>query len=272
MTLPLLLPAPIDAELPVRSPEDVKAQWPPNVRSREAAPVRDALAEALAEAFYAYQGAASYAAAQSDATRATDQYLASFASEVGIYPQAGEGDEALRDRLFTTPAVVTPQAILAAVNGILALYTTATAELCESILDAWYVWDGDVNNVCHSFIGDGTFDCTPLYVDRRYDVRPNRSPTGAVCFKDRVGRLFVVRVPNVGATASLATYAQDAAGDFPEAVMYVGDGTSTTGYGASYVFPSGDAEEAVYAAIANVVDRLAGHGVRWDLLVDPKLA
>jgi hypothetical protein len=272
MTLPLLLPAPIDAELPVRSPEDVKAQWPPNVRNPEDAPVRDALAEALAEAFYAYQGHASYAAAQSDATRATDQYLASSAAEVGIYPQVGESDEALRDRLFTTPAVVTPQAILAAVNGILALYTTGRAELCESILDAWYVFDGNLSNVCHSFVGDGTYDCTPLYIDRRYDVRPNRSPTGAVLFKDRAGRLFVLRVPDIGATASLAAYAQDAAGDFPEAVMYVGDGTSSTGWGASYVFTSGDAEEAVYAAIANVVDRLAGHGVRWDMLIDPKLA
>lgn len=271
MSIPLTLPSPIDGDVPIRTPADVVALWPPEVRRAETAPKRDAMAEALTEAFLQYQHAASYAAAQSDPTRATDEYLASFAVEVGIFPQENEDDEAIRDRLFATPDVVTPAAILDTANAALAPYTDGEAQLCESILDAWYVFDDDTANVCHSFVGDGTYDCVPLYVDRRYEHRPGRSPTGALAFNDREGRMFVLRIPDVGAAASLAAYAQDSAGDSAEAVMYVGDGTSTTGYGASYAFTSAAAEQAVYTAVANAMDRIAGHGVRWELWVDPKL-
>jgi hypothetical protein len=271
MTLPLLLPAPIDAELPVRSADDVRAQWPPNVRNRENAPVRDALAEAFAEAFYAYQAHASYAAAQSDPARATDQYVASFAVEVGIYPQEGEADDALRDRLFTVPAVVTPAAILGIANDVLGRYTTAQAQLCESVLDRWYVFAGDPAEANHSFVTDGTASVTPLYIGRRYDVRPQRSPTGALPFPDHQGRLFVLRVPDIGAAAQYSTYADDGTTGDTSLGMFVSDGDLGNLFGQSTLFAGMQSALSAYQQIANAIDRILGQGVRWVLWVDEKL-
>lgn len=272
MPLPVPVGTPIDGEVPIRSADDVLALWPETVRRSEVAPVRDALAEGMADMFVAYQGASSYAAAQSDATRATDQYLEMHASDVGVYPQDGESTDELRDRLFTTPDVVTPSAILAIANTILSRYTTAEAQLCESILDRWFVFDGVTSNICHSYVTDGTGSVTPGYPRRRYDVRPQRSPTGALPFADHVGRLFILRAPDIGAAADRSTYIDNGTdNEAPPMGMFVSDGDPGNAYGQSFLYVGLQTAQSAYQQIANSVNQIAGHGVRWVLWVDPKL-
>lgn len=268
----MTLPVPIDGALPIQGASDVLALWPETIRRSEAAPVRDAMAEAMADMFGAYQGASSYAAAQSDPTRATDQYLEIHTTDVGIFPQEGETSDELRERLFATPEVVTPTAILTIVNTVLARYTTAKAQLCESVLDRWFVFDGDPANACHSFVSDGTASVTPVYPRRRYAVRPQRSPTGALPFADHVGRMFILRVPDIGAATSRSTFIDDGTdnGSTPRG-MFVTDGDQANLYGRSFLFTGLQTALSAYQQIANSIQQIAGHGVRWALWVDPKL-
>ena len=44
----MTLPVPIDGALPIQGASDVLALWPETIRRSEAAPVRDAMAEAMA--------------------------------------------------------------------------------------------------------------------------------------------------------------------------------------------------------------------------------
>lgn len=268
----MTLPIPIDGALPIRDAADVLALWPETVQRSEDAPVRDALAESMADMFGAYQASASYAAAQSDPTRATDQYLEIHATDVGIFPQDGETGDELRDRLFTTPDVVTPSAILAVANAVLARYTTALAQLSESVLDRWFVFDGVPANACHSFVTDGTASVTPVYPRRRYDFRPQRSPTGALPFANHVGRMFILRVPDIGAATSRSTYVDDGTdnGTTPRG-MFVSDGNVANLHGQSFFYTGLQTALSAYQQIANSVQQIAGHGVRFVLWVDPKL-
>lgn len=272
--MPLSIPvgSPIDGEGPIRSADDVLGLWPETVRRAETAPVRDALAEGMADMFGAYQSASSYAAAQSDATRATDQYLEIHAAGVGVYPQEGETSDELRERLFATPDVVTPAAILTVTNTVLSRYTDAQAQLSESILDRWFVFDGAVDNVCHSYVTDGTGSVTPDYPRRRYNVRPQRSPTGALPFPDHVGRMFILRVPDIGAAVSRSTYIDDGTdnGTTPRG-MFLSDGNVANTSGQSFLSTGLQTAQSAYQQIANSVGQIAGHGVRWVLWVDPKL-
>ena len=264
------LPTPIDGALPVSGAPDVL--WPETVRRSEDSPVRDALAESMADMFGAHQGASSYAAAQSDPTRATEQYLEIHTSDVGIFPQDGETSDELRERLFATPEVVTPNAILTIANAVLSRYTTAKAQICESVLDRWFVFDGDPASTCHSFVTDGTASVTPAYPLRRYAYRPQRSPTGALPFADHVGRMFILRVPDIGAATSRSTFADDGTdnGATPRG-MFVTDGNPANLYGRSFLFSGLQTALSAYQQIANSIQQIAGHGVRWVLWVDPKL-
>lgn len=271
MPLPIVLPVPIDGDVPVREAADVAKHWPPEVRRSEVAPVRDALAEGMAAAFVAYEGASSYAAAQSDPTRATGQYLEVHATEVRVFPQEGETTEELRERLFATPEVVTPNAILAAANQVVSRYTEAKAQLCESILDRWFVTDGDPNGEVHSYVTDGTASVEPDYPDRRYPYRPQRSPTGALPFSDHEGRLFILRVPQIGAVVGSQTYVDDGSGGSEKHGFFITDGALAGNAYQAFIYPGLAEAVSAYQQIANSVDRLTGHGVRWVLWVDPKL-
>ncbi|MGH7298102.1 MAG: hypothetical protein ACRELB_24395, partial [Polyangiaceae bacterium] len=97
---------------------DVLAVLPAFVRQSDTAPVRDALAAALACILVRYRELSAYSAQQCDITRATGIYLESLCNEHGVYKQDGENDDALRARALTTPNLVTPQAILAAANAV----------------------------------------------------------------------------------------------------------------------------------------------------------
>lgn len=268
--MPIPVGSPLDAGLPVTGPDDVLAKWPERVREAEDAPNRDAIANALAAKFIAYQKAASYSVQQADPTTATGQYLRQHATPVGIFAQEGEDDESLRDRLFAIPEVVTPQAILTLTNSVLARYTSAKAQLCESVLDRVFLFDGELDEECASYIGDGTASLDPDYPDRRYDFRPQRSPTGALPFDDHEGRLFILRVPDIGQAIALAAYPDDGTTDDGDAGTFIGDGADLGAEG-TFLFQGGASVNTIYQQLVNAIDAIAGSGVRWSLIVDPKL-
>lgn len=270
--LPIPFPAlPSGGDLPVRSKDDWLAQLPEPVRREESAPVRDAVAEAAAGILLRYQDRAAYAAAQSDGTRATGIYLDGFLEDAGLPRQAGEDDEAARDRLYSPQAIVTPNAIKAAVDAI--LLGAGVDKRCvvfESVGDRWFVSDGSA--VWHSFVTDGTVSLDPMYDDRRYALRPGSGPGGAWACGDHFGRWMIVRVPVInlpsfGAFAWRGDDFQVAAG----LGFFVTDGTHLAGDDNGFVFSGNAAAAEVYQAIVNVVERIKGAGVRLSLVIDPKL-
>jgi len=254
------------------SQSDVLAVLPAFVRRSDSAPVRDALAAALVEIIRRYRQLSAYAAAQCDITRATGIYLQSLCAEHGVFKQDGESDDALRARALTTPDLVTPTAILAAANTILALYTAGRAQYAETLLDRWFVHDGTAG--WHSFVG-----AQPQYRARLYPadaalnggfVRPSSEIGGAWAFADNTGRFFILRVPVLTGLGSAHAFV---AGDLaapPDARVFVGDGSSKASAG-MFVYQSPSTALAVYQAIVNTVSRIKGHGVRWLLFADPKL-
>jgi hypothetical protein len=252
---------PAGGDLPVVRDEDVLAVLPAFVRQSDTAPVRDALVAALTEILLRYQELAGYAAAQCDIARATGVYLDGLCEDRGVYRQPGETDEQLRARALTTPELVTPAAILAAANTILAPYTTIEAQLAESILDRWYVQDGSAT--WHSFV-----DANPQYLKRLYPedaarndgfVRPGSRIGGAWAFSDRIGRYFVLRVP-------VLTGLGNAHGFVPQAFVF--GGGHRRGW---FLFRDPSSALSVYQAISSAVNRVKGHSVRWLLLADPSL-
>lgn len=257
---------------------DVLAVLPAFVRQSDTAPVRDALAAALACILVRYRALGGYAAQQCDITRATGIYLESLCNEHGVYKQDGETDDALRARALTTPNLVTPAAILAAANAILALYTSTQAQYAESVLDRWYVSDGTAP--WHSFVGAQAQYFARLYpADAAANgglVRPSSELGGAWAFSDQVGRFFILRVPVLtGLTNAHAFVASDLVAP-ADARSFVGDGSNASGSETSgalgmFVYQDPSTALAVYQAIVNAVTRIKGQSVRWALLADPKL-
>ncbi len=252
---------------PVTSTDDIIAAYPERVQREPVAPVRDAIVEMQTEILLAYQLAASYAAAQSDPTRSTGVYLEEDAAEVGVFRQDAEEDESLRDRLFSPPAVVTPLNIRAAVDAILAPVTSTPCVLWESVLDRLYVSNGAATWT--SFVGDGESEMTPYYPDRRYDLRGSVTPGGPFTFSEGEGRFFILRVPDLSEADAVAAYAVSPLITGATWGLYADDGTGSY---PSYAYSGGVTGEAIYATIINTVDGLKGHGIRWRLVVDPKLA
>jgi hypothetical protein len=257
---------------------DVLTVLPAFVRQSDTAPVRDALAAALVAIIARYRQLSSYSAAQCDITRATGIYLESLCREHGVFKQPGETDEQLRARALTAPELVTPQAILAAANTVLAPYTKVQAQYAESVLDRWYVQDGTA--VWHSFVGAQAQYFSRLYpADAAANggfIRPNSEIGGAWAFADQVGRFFMLRVPVLtGLTDTHAFLASDVAS--PVSLRsFVADGSNASGsesIGAlgMFVYQGPSTALAVYQAIVNAVSRIRGHSVRWALLADPQL-
>jgi hypothetical protein len=251
---------------------DVLAVLPAFVRRSDSAPVRDALASALVHVLRAYRKLSGYAAQQCDITRATGIYLESLCAEHGIFKQGGETDDQLRVRALTTPDLVTPAAILAAANTVLALYTAGRAQYAESAQDRWFVHDGTAG--WHSFIG-----AQPQYFARLYPadaaanggfVRPSSEIGGAWVFGDACGRFFVLRVPVLTGLADAHAFVAADQTAPPDARSFVGDGSSKAS-AAMFVYVSPSTALAAYQAIANAVNRIRAHSVRWMLLADPKL-
>lgn len=277
------LPVSLDGgDLPVSSTEDIAAVEPYFVKKSDSAPVRDAIRAALAAIFVNYQNVSARASALSDVTKSVGIYLDGLGRDLGVYRQSGELDAAYRTRILAAPSVVTPSAILAAVNTILATYTTVLAQYYEAGLDCWFLDNTYANWSTHVF-SSSTLDTgylAPEYPDRLYAYdaadnggyfREQAQPGGACVFDStiEVGRMFALRIPDLSAIDSVDAYV----GDGTEGIafgLYLGDGTETVSY--SFFYASPLSEYGVYDAIINSVDRIRGHGVRWTLLVDPTLS
>jgi hypothetical protein len=304
--LPASLPiVPSAGDLPVESSDEVLALLPAFVRATDSAPVRDGIAAGLAAILKRHQLLAAYSAAQSDLLRATGLYLEGLCDDLGVIRHDGEEQEALRGRALTTPDLVTPEAILAAANALLAPWTRGHAQYIESGLDRLFISDGTAD--WHSFVG-----ASPSYPDRLYpddavrnggDVRAQSDPGGAWIFSDNIGRFFVLRVPLVAAVdvplayagsklaasdadvperggAEPAAYPPLAAGDLPPASggrgLFIADGSDASaaesdGSVATFLFAALSDPLSIYQAVATAVERIKGHSIRWALVSDPRL-
>ena len=261
-------------DLPVVSQDDVVAVMPAFLQTKDPAPVRDALFAGLTEILLTYQARAGYAADQADILNAVGAPLYEACAELGVYQQAGESDNSLRARALTQPSLVTPAAILAAANSLLAPYSNILPQYCESILDRTYLSFGDAGWHPY-FYFDGDIPRSPDYFDRLYPnnaaqnggyVRPQSEPGASRLFFDDVGRLFLLRIPDLSPldsrTAGVFTTSDQNA-------FYVGSGSSNSNTTYMRTIPASSA--TIYASLINVINRIKGASVRWELLVDPNL-
>lgn len=279
---PISGPAPLGGGvLPVASEADVLAVFPVEVRRELTAPVRDGLVAALTEILKEYQRRSSQAAAFSDLLRSEGTHLEGLAADHEVYKQPGESDEDLRARVLGIPELVTPAAILAAVNAILEPWTDIQAKYFESELDQWFVTDGTAE--FDSFVFDDEEVASPHYPDRLYaddedenegDVVEGREVLGAWVFADVLGRHFLLRVPPLEAVDDDGSYAIDDDDDTDG--MWIADGSDTSGAESdgsviSFIFTDQTFSDDLYAAIVSVVELLKGQGMRWSAIVDPLL-
>lgn len=266
----------------ITGPSDVLVQLDPTLRTEETAEKRDALVAALSELAIWTEWGGEYAAAQADLGRSTDEYLDGLGADRSYGRGDGELDPDYLARIVAFPETVTETAIRDEVNAILARTNAGECQLFDGQLDRWFVHDGSVT-AWRSFIGIG-----PEYPDRylaswtsdaggdALPYTPNSDPGGAWAFADTIGRLFVIRVPDLEVLNGLMAYAWSGAlqngiqpeGQSPPEGFYSGDGTADP---AAYVNPSAAPAAAVYGAIRSRVDRMAGQSVRWVLWSDARL-
>lgn len=283
-TLPIAAPPPLDGgELTVRSEADVLALFPAEVRKITSAPVRDALIAALTEILREYQRRSSRGAALGDILRATGPALVGLAADHEVYKQPGESEASLRARVLNLAALVTPVAIVEAVNTILAPFTDRRAKYFESELDQWFVHDGTVEEWDSFVFDEDEGAASPRYPDRLYadDAAENagesieaREVLGAWVFGDELGRHFLLRLPQLETVDDLGSFV------FDETVeddgMFVADGSDEAGSESdgsvtSFAFTDEALSDELYAAIVSTVELLKGQGMRWTAYVDPLL-
>lgn len=188
-----LLPTPVTeswiggGDLPVDDAADVLKEFDPIHRRPEVAPVRDAFCEGYSEGFIKYQNVAAFAAAQSDPMRAVEDSLKSFAEEHSIVPTPGETEESIRARMFRAPKIVTPKALVDAVDAFYG--SPGNCFLSELELDGWFV-HGDTS-VWDSFVGN-----SPDYPDRLYDSLTYMNPDAAIP-SSGFPRAFILRIAEI---------------------------------------------------------------------------
>lgn len=273
-----LLPLPTDlliaGDLPVSSSDDILAILPSFLKNRDVAPVRDAILQALTAIFLEYQLESEASLAMEDVLRAVGSALEGLAEDRGVFKFDSDTDETLRARLLNAPEIVTPQAIIDVVNQLLSPYTTVEAQYCESVQDRWYIGsDADKNTrPWHSFVFDKNTAGNPEYVDRLYTeyaylnngfFRSNSNVGGARVFSDSVGRLFMIRLPDLSGVDQL--------GGFVDSSSIV-DRFYVGGVGvASAIRQSGTTVLDLFNTIASTLSRIKGHSIRYVLYMDPKL-
>lgn len=265
--------------LPVTSTDDVMAVLPAFVRYSDSDPVRDALVIALTEIMLEYQRRSERAAAGSDILRAQGRELDELCAKRGVFRTKGETDPSLRTRTLSIQDYVTPAAILAAVDSILAPYTDIKAVYCESILDRWYVHDGG-DHPWHSHVFVRKETTTPTYPDRLYPAdeavnggyfAPQRVPMGAMAFQGHGGRQFFLRVPDltpIDDTFS-SVWREPVKTRMSLKGFYVCDGA--VDQNGAYVRATANTATRLYQQIVSVVDRIKGQSIRWVLYADPRL-
>lgn len=280
-----LFPLPFDNPAPVTTTDDVLAVLPFFLKPSDPPPVRDAIIAALVAMFRTYQAKSSYASAQSDILRANGIYLDGLASDREIFRQVSEDDESLRTRILSIPGLVTPAAILAAVNSIIAGFTTAQAQLFEASVDRWFVNNGNSASQWHSFIGQNPFYQDRLYIDdlslNLGQFRLQSRVGGAWAFGDTIGRYFVLRIPQLPGTENQHMFIGDGSNtngqeSLGTVVSFIADGSNTNsqesaGTDVSFAYSLRQSVVDVYNQIISAVERIKGHSIRWMLFADPNL-
>lgn len=296
-----LLPLPLNGsaidngDLPIVDQDSIAALEPHLVRDSDSAPVRDAIRAALVAMFTYYQDQTSGAAAQSDVLYATGIYLDGLGRDEGVFrdpnsePYTQAGDAAYRARIITQGGTVTPQAICAAVNALLAPYTNIPCRYLESLLDRGYCRTNTTNpNVAYVRNGQVVGNVDPTYVDRLYpnDAAQNlgasidsRRPGGFFCFSDTIGRYFVLRIPSLTLVDNSGAFAFDGTlnsnGVTPESLgygLFCTNGSVVPQPWWDFFRNAPATSIGIYQAIVNTVNRLVGHSIRWELIVDPLTA
>jgi hypothetical protein len=281
MTAPTFPPLIAGAEpLAVTSQDDIRRQMPAWMVRALDQPVTDALVEALYWLILYYQHDAGYAAAQSDLLRATDEYLDGLGQDRQYERAENESNDDYRARILDIPDMVTGWAIRVAVNGILAPFTSSEAQVIDTALDRWFIRSTSTPELWRAFINRN-----PEYPTRLYeqDLAENgvaieqNEPKRPRLFSDRLGRQFMVIVPDLGglnddpaaiySSAFQGAGAQDAR--FGDIAMHVGAGSSTLA--ATFLTGSTATAQSVYQAIVNAVNQIKGHSMRWILMSDPSL-
>jgi hypothetical protein len=285
-------------DLPVNSVTDVASEWAKEIQLIPVAPVRDAIEAGQTALLLEYQRRASYAAAQSDPARATDEYLDEILEEYGCPRKSGQTDDQARAVMFSTPPVVSPTAILTVANGVLSQYTAVSCRYAEHS-DGWFVTNGFISGGWSSHVfataDNGTSTCTPNYPDR--PQTPNRRPPGAMPNQNTYGRWFLLRVPDIsslddniassfggdlflggvyhGPSSQNEPAPSVGAPGIPETSasvggFFVGSGSSATN--TTYVFGfASDTVDGIYNSMISAINNAVGAGIRWDLVVDPQL-
>lgn len=289
-TLPLpALPAQIGAgDLPVSDETDVLALFPDYSRVGDSALVRDGLVAALTAMLLTFQERAGNARELSDILTATGSSLDGLFNERGVFRAKNESDTAYRARGLALPSLVTPTAILAAVNTILAAHTTIKAQYFESIQDRWYVRRASVPGGFRSFVYRRytANPSSPYYPDRLYEddsvenggrIRVQSNPGGARVFADQIGRLFVLRVPDLSSIdGDINAVFIDHNGAHPlpptrtTGLFVYAAASGGSPYGA-YIRTKSATALDVYQAIVSTVERIKGASIRWRLQVDRTL-
>lgn len=266
-------------DLPVSDGSDVLAQFADAHRRPEAALVRDSLADAFSRIHITYQDESAALLAQLDPRRATGDALLELAIEHGVTLRTGEDLESLRARIFTSPDVVSPAAIVKAVNALLAPYTTMECELVEPEVDGWFVEDG-TSTEWGAFLGTPGTQIRPHYPDRYYAddsaenggfVIANNDPGGLIVSRG-YPRNFHLRLPDIAASDADFAFCIDSSTE----IMAISNGTNASGSELdgtviTFIFNSAQTSDEVYDAIVGLVESIKGQGVSWSALVDPSL-
>ncbi len=262
-------------ELPVVDESYVLAVLPAFLRPDDPQPVRDAIVAAITAILLRYQDRAAFAADQSDILHAVGAALAEACAEIGVYKTEGESDDTLRARALTSPSLVTPEAILAAVNAILAPVTSILSQLSEAFQDRWYVGSDAARTWSSHIYKADSIPVSPYYLERLYPgdaaenggyVRPQSAPGAARIYSDTIGRYFLLRVPDLSLLDSAGSFVF---ADPSTEGWFVGTGAFLPR--AAFLRRLGATSAAIYTAIVNAVDRIKGSSIRWQLLVDPQL-
>lgn len=132
MTFPTIPAAwelsPFVKNIPVTSADDVLSLMPSWLRSGR---VAEAIAGALFEAYVKITSKLSAYAATANAQYAEHSDLDFAGSQEGAYRALGESDDAFRARILRDDDVITPTAMLAAIDRITSVYTTKLATYYE---------------------------------------------------------------------------------------------------------------------------------------------
>jgi hypothetical protein len=275
--------------LAIVTDDDVMAILPAYMRESDNAPIRDAIVAALRVMATTYEEAASYAAAQRDVIYASGDELDSL-----LEPRRydGELDEDYRLRALGLRDVVTPNAICAAVNVLIAPYTCS---YLEPELDQFFV-TGSVDDGSDTVWGC-FLDVAPQYQDRFYPddtasnsgaVKAHVNPGPAGLYDHDGGRYFVIQIPDLSnlnknivlvyngvKMTSTDPSVPELGGQFKFGESIGGTGiypmgvVVTTPANRSFLFNNTTGEDSRYDAIIDVVERLRGGGFQWALVVHP---